>query len=156
MMVKINPLRFGVILLLLVLWPLGCSSVKPRAPEVSLSRLQVGEMNLSHANLLAVFRVYNPNLIALTLEQVDYSLTLNGIEVSSGSSVEPLTVAGQGYGELSVKLSAAYLDLLRTLNLAKKDKAINYSLRGNILVGGLGLVRVNFPLQQNGIIKLEK
>jgi LEA14-like dessication related protein len=145
-----------VILLALVLFPLGCSSVKPKAPEVSLSRLQVGELNLSHANLLAGFRVYNPNLIALTLEQVDYSLSLNGIQVSSGSSVEPLTVAGHGYGELSVKLSTAYLDLLRTINLAKKDKTLNYSLRGNILVSGLGLVRVNFPLQELGTIKIDK
>ena len=134
----------------------GCSGVRPQPPEVSLKRLQVAELSLSHANLLADLRIYNPNLIALTLEQFDYTLILNGIKVSSGHSLEPTTVASHGYGDLTVKLSAAYLDLLRLIQLDKQQKSFKYTLQGNIRVGGLGFVSVNYPLLQSGEIHIER
>lgn len=142
----------GVLLLLLLV---GCAAVKPKPPEVSLQRLQVGELNLSHASLLADLKIYNPNLIDLTLEEVEYNLKLNGIQVSSGRSTEPVSIASHGYGTLRVNLSAAYFDLLRFVNSAKKQKSFKYSIQGNIAVGGLGLVRVDFPLEAFGTIDIE-
>ena len=134
----------------------GCSGVRPQPPEVSLKRLQVAELSLSHANLLADLRIYNPNLIALTLEQFDYTLSLNGVKVSSGRSLEPTTVASHGYGDLTVKLSAAYFDLIRLVQLNKQQKSFKYTLQGNLQVGGLGFVSVNYPLQQSGEIHIER
>lgn len=143
----------GILLLVLLV---GCSAVKPKAPEVTLQKLQVGELSLSNATLLADLRIYNPNLIDLTLEKVEYRLKLNGIQISAGRSTEPVSIASHGYGTLRVNLSAAYFDLLRFVNSAKKQKSFNYSIQGNIAVGGLSLVRVDFPLEAFGTIDIQR
>lgn len=152
-MLRTNLIGCALIMFLLVA---GCSSVRPQPPDISLRRLQVGEITLSHANLLADLRIYNPNLMALTLEQVDYELFLNGMKISVGRSLEPTTVAGRDYGDVTVQLSAAYLDLFRLVQASKQQQEFKYSLLGNIQVSGLGLVTVDFPLQQVGTIRIER
>jgi len=146
----------GLLLLLLLLQLSGCAGIRPQPPEVSLSHLQVGEITLSHANLLAKLRIYNPNRIALTLEEVDYTLTLNGIRISTGRSIQPTTVAAQGHGNLTIQLNAAYLDIFRLVQASKDEKTLKYSLQGNIQVSGLGVMKVNFPLREMGEIQIEK
>jgi len=142
--------------LLLVLLLGACSGVRPLPPDISLSRLQVDAISLSHATLQAELRIYNPNLVALTLEQFDYTLSLNQVRISSGRSVEPTTIASRGYGDLTVKLSAAYLNLLRLIQESKQQTSVQYSLQGNIRVSALGMVTVNYPLLETGEISFER
>jgi len=144
------------LILLTVLLLSACSGVRPLPPDISLSRLRVDDISLSHATLQAELRIYNPNLIALTLEQFDYTLSLNQIRISAGRSIEPATIASHGYGELTVKLSAAYLDLLRLVQASKEQASFQYLLQGNIRVSGLGMVTVNFPLLETGEIRIER
>lgn len=147
---------FGGLIMILALTLSACSGIRPLPPEISLSRLQVDDISLSHATLQAELRIYNPNLVALTLEQFDYTLSLNQVRISTGRSLEPTTIASRGYGDLTVKLSAAYLDLLRLIQTNKKQKSFQYALQGNIRVSGLGLVTVNYPLLQAGEIRIEQ
>lgn len=44
-------------------------------------RLDVQNVTMSHVNLLADLRVFNPNEKALTMQGVDYTLHLEGIKV---------------------------------------------------------------------------
>ena len=147
---------FGGVILILALALSACSGVRPLPPEISLSRLQVDDISLSRSTLQAELRIYNPNLVALTLEQFDYTLSLDQVRISSGRSVEPTTIASRGYGDLTVKLSAAYLDLIRLVQLNKDQTSFKYTLQGNIQVGGLGFVSVNYPLRQVGEIRIER
>ena len=72
---------------LLFIIPLaGCSTINVIPPEVNLMKVDVQDVTLSHVNLLAELRVFNPNGSGVTIQGVNYTLHLEGIKVFSGRS----------------------------------------------------------------------
>lgn len=131
---------------------LSCTTMRPVAPEVSLLGIRIGELTLSHANLLANLRLYNANPVPLTIEAVDYSFFLNGIQIADGRTLAPVRIKAGDYGETVLRLSAGYLNLLQlTSNLKPEDK-IRYSLEGSVKVGGFRILDRTFPFKREGII----
>lgn len=150
-----NPLLRAVFCGFLLACLCSCASLRPDPPEVSLERLQVSDFTLSHATLLAGLRLYNPNSIDLTIERVNYSLSLNGIKVSSGQSLESVSLPANDYGDVTLRLSAAYLDLLRFIQTAQKGDLLNYSLLGEVEVAGMGFLNLTYPLKREGTIRFQ-
>lgn len=136
----------------LALW--GCALRPVEAPEVDLMNLQVTELTLTHANMLAGLRIYNPNSIALTVKDVEYTLELNGIRVSRGRSLKEVSVGAEQYGEIDLRLSSAYWDLLRLVGQAQNGENVRFDLRGRIRVGGLGLLSKTYDFSKEGEIPL--
>jgi LEA14-like dessication related protein len=139
----------------LLLVGLSACALKPVvAPEVSLADLQITELSLTHANLLAGLKIYNPNSVGVTIKQVDYTLSLNGIRVSSGQSAKEVSIGAEESGLLNLRLSSAYWDLLRILNQVQTGQTAKFALDGKVKVGGYGILGKTFEFNKEGDISL--
>jgi len=134
----------------------SCSTINTVEPEVNLMRVDVQDVTLSHVNLLADLRVFNPNDKALTIQGVDYTLHLEGVKVFSGKSNLSQTIAPQEYGRLILRLSSAYWDIIQLLNKLPNRSDVAFSMEGSILVGGNRLFAQRFSFAKQGIIPLQK
>ncbi len=133
----------------------SCAGINATPPEVNLLGLQVQDVTLSHVNLLADLRVYNPNERDMTVRGVNYVLHLNGIEIFSGRSSIETDINAQEYGTVSLRLSSAYWDMLQLLNNMHSNKDINFSMAGKIKVGGFGIFGKSYKFNKEGLIPFE-
>lgn len=140
---------------LLLILATACSAIRPEPPEINLQSLQVNELSLTHASLLAGLRLYNPNAVALTIKRVDLDLSLNGRPLTHGSSVESTEIAAHGESDLSLRLSSSYVQLLQFFATLQQKTDLSYRLTGNIDVGGLGILKRTFPIDNEGVISAE-
>jgi LEA14-like dessication related protein len=135
---------------------LSCTPFRPLPPEVSLTGLDIGGLTLSHADLNARLRVFNPNRLAVTIEQVDYTLLLDGIKISDGRSAMPIRIGAQQYGDLDMKLSASYLSLWQVVTGITSEEEVKFSLEGSVQIGGLRILNKTFPIHRQGTISLKE
>lgn len=147
-------LPLTVILLVFVFT--ACSTIDAVPPEVNLMRVDVQDVTLSHVNMLADLRVFNPNEKALTIQGVDYTLHLEGIRVFSGKSNLSQAIAPQEYGHVTLRLSSAYWDIIQLFNKLPNKSDVAFSMQGSILVGGSRLFAKRFTFDKQGIIPLQK
>lgn len=141
---------------ILILATSACSTIQAVPPEVNLMRIDVQDVTLSHVNLLADLRVFNPNDTPLTIQGVDYTLHLEGIKVFSGKSNLSQTVKPQDYGHLTLRLSSAYWDIIQLFNKLPNVTEVSFSMDGSIRVGKNRLFAQRFSFDKEGIIPLQK
>jgi LEA14-like dessication related protein len=134
---------------------LSCTAFRPVPPEVSLTGLDIESLTLSHADLNARLRVFNPNRLAVTIEQIDYTLLLDGIKISDGRSSMPTRIGAQQHGDLDLKLSASYLSLWQVVTGISAEEEVKFSLEGSVQIGGLRILNKTFPLHRQGTISLK-
>lgn len=142
--------------LLLAVTLSACSTLNAIPPEVNLMRVDVQDVTLSHVNLLADLRVFNPNDKSLTIQGVDYTLHLEGIKVFSGKSSLTQTIEPQEYGHLTLRLASAYWDIIQLFNKLPNKSDVAFSMQGSIRVGGNRLFAQRFTFDKQGIIPLQK
>ena len=142
--------------LLFVISLLSCSTINTIPPEVNLMKVDVQDVTLSHVNLLADLRVFNPNSNAVTIQGVDYTLHLEGIKVFSGKSNMTQTIKPQEYGFLTLRLSSSYWDIIQLLNKVPDKTDAAFSMQGSILVGESNMFAKRFSFNKEGVIPLQK
>lgn len=142
--------------LLLAVTLSACSTLNAIPPEVNLMRVDVQDVTLSHVNLLADLRLFNPNDKSLTIQGVDYTLHLEGIKVFSGKSSLTQTIEPQEYGHLTLRLASAYWDIIQLFNKLPNKSDVAFSMQGSIRVGGNRLFAQRFTFDKQGIIPLQK
>jgi len=142
--------------LLLVIPLSACSTINAVPPEVNLMRIDVQDVTLSHVNLLADLRVFNPNEKALTIQGVDYTLHLEGIKVFSGKSNLSQTIDPQEYGYITLRLASAYWDIIRLFNKLPAKSDVAFAMQGSIRVGGNRLFAQRYTFDKQGIIPLQQ
>ena len=142
--------------LLLAVTLSACSTLNAIPPEVNLMRVDVQDVTLSHVNLLADLRLFNPNDKSLTIQGVDYTLHLEGIKVFSGKSSLTQTIEPQEYGHLTLRLASAYWDIIELFNKLPNKSDVAFSMQGSIRVGGNRLFAQRFTFDKQGIIPLQK
>ena len=151
----IKTLFLSAVLLFMV--PLSsCSTINAIPPEINLMKVDIQDVTLSHVNLLAELRVFNPNEKAVTVQGVDYKLHLEGIKVFSGRSNLSQTVEPQKYGLLSLRLSSAYWDIIQLLNRLPDKSEVAFSMNGTIKVGESSIFAQRFSFDKQGVIPLQK
>ena len=146
----------SLIVLLPAITVCSCSSINAVPPEVNLMRVDVQDITLSHVNMLADLRVFNPNENAFTIQGVDYTLHLEGIKVFSGKSNLSQTIAAQEYGHLTLRLSSAYWDIVKLFNKIPNKSDVAFSMQGSIGVGGSRFFAKRFSFDKEGVIPLLK
>ena len=143
-------------LLFLVIPLSSCSTLNALPPEVNLMRVDVQDITLSHVNLLADLRVFNPNEMELTVQDVDYTLKIEGIKIFSGTSRLRQTIAPQEYSHLTLRLSSAYWDIIQLLNKLPNRSDVAFAMQGSILIGSSRLLAHRFSFDKQGIIPFQK
>jgi len=134
----------------------SCSSINAVPPEVNLMRLDVQNVTMSHVNLLADLRVFNPNEKALTMQGVDYTCTLKALRFLPKKSNLSQTIAPQEYGHLTLRLSSAYWDIIQLFNKLPNTSDVSFAMADSIRVGGSRLFAQRFSFAKQGLIPLQK
>ncbi len=134
----------------------SCSTINAIPPEVNLMRVEVQDVTLSHVNLLAEVRVFNPNEKGVTIQGIDYTLHLEGIKVFSGRNNLSQTIEPQEYGFLSLRVSSAYWNIIQLLNRLPNKTDVAFSMQGSIRVGGSSMFAQRFSFAKEGVIPLQK
>jgi len=148
---KIRDFLFGLIVALLLA---SCAAMQPVAPEINLMGLVVDEVTLSHVNMVASLRLFNPNAVTLQVQSVEYELELNRVKVSAGKSLRSLDIAPDDFGNLDLRLSSAYWDIFRFVNNLQQGEELDFRLTGKVRVGGLGIIGHTFNFDHEGKIPL--
>ena len=147
---------FLTTVLLFVIPLSSCSTINAIPPEVNLMGVEIQDVTLSHVNLLAEVRVFNPNEKAVTIQGVDYTLHLEGIKVFSGRNNLSKTIEPQEYGFLSLRVSSAYWNIIQLLNGLPDKTDVAFSMQGSIRVGGSSMFAQSFSFAKEGVIPLQK
>jgi LEA14-like dessication related protein len=118
-------------------------------------KVDIQDVTLSHVNLLADLRVFNPNEKGITIQGVNYTLHLEGIKVFSGRNNLSQTIEPQEYGLLTLRLSSAYWDIMQLLNKLPNKSEVAFSMQGTIRVGGSSMFAQSFSFDKQGVIPLQ-
>jgi LEA14-like dessication related protein len=145
---------FGLATVAFALLLCSCATMRPEPPEVSLFGLQLENLTLSHAILSADLNLYNPNDFAITVERVRYALALKDIRIAHGQSSQSVRIEPLGSGNLAVRLSSSYLNLLRISRQTQGEEEIPFAIEGEITIGGFGVLSRTIPFKEEGIIPL--
>ena len=103
------------------------------SPNVDLRAVQVVGLGFKNQTFLLSFEVANPNPFPLPIENVAYSLELDGQRFASGQTASEFTVPANGDTSFAISVE---LDLLRTspqlLSIARSagSRDIDYELQG--------------------------
>jgi LEA14-like dessication related protein len=134
----------------------SCSTINTIPPEVNLMALEVQDVTLSHVNLLADLRIFNPNKDPVTIQGVDYTLHLEGVKVFTGRSSFTQSIEPQEYGRVSLRLSSAYWNIIELLNRLPDREEVSFSMAGSIKVGESSLFAKRYSFTKQGMIPLHK
>ncbi|HCT53050.1 MAG TPA: hypothetical protein DF712_11380 [Balneola sp.] len=114
--------------------PLQRSGTFPviKAPKISASRLSVKDISFASADLELILNIDNPNAFGVSLSDMEYNITINGLESISGKSNNLIQIDEKSSGIISVPVSLNFIQLGRSAyNLIKSDQPLEYSLSGN-------------------------
>lgn len=147
--ISVAHLVAGIVLLLS-----ACASIRPIPPEVSLLSLQLENLTLSHAIMSADLSLYNPNDFPLDIQRAVYALTLDGIQVAKGQATKNVHIAAHDTGNLTLRLSSSYLNLLRIGRDSQQQQDIPFAIDGQVTLGGFGVLSRTVSFKEEGIIPL--
>ncbi len=133
----------------------SCAVIDPMPPEVSLQNLQLGNLSISHATLMATMQIYNPNQVPVTVEELRYSFSLNNVQVADSRIFQPIQLEAGGTTEGAVRLSTSYLRLLQLMASMREGTEMNYRIDGATRVGGWKVIDRTFPFKEEGVIPLD-
>jgi len=108
------------------------------APGVSLSDIEVTELDFRSQTFLLGFDVTNPNPFPLPVTSVSYGVELDGQRFATGKTQGSFVVPAHGDGEFAISVR---LDLLKSspqLLYTVRDAArgdVSYALKGSLGVG---------------------
>jgi LEA14-like dessication related protein len=148
-----RPLLFVLTLLSLVLL-VSCAVIRPSAPEINLASIKVTDLTLTNAELVAGFKVYNPNDTAITIKEVDYELTMGGVRVSRGRSIESVRIGALETGQVDMRLSSNYLDIIKVLSKVQNSGDMDFVLEGEVRYGVFGFSNLTYKFKKKGAIPI--
>jgi LEA14-like dessication related protein len=129
----------GLVTLLIALG--GCAALQGdlTAPDVALVGLHMGRGDGMNQTLLVDLVIKNPNKLALKFNAMSYRIRIEGRELVSGTSREPLEIAAGGTQKYTVPATISLMSgfgLMRDLMSKPKNK-IAYELNATLEPSGL-------------------
>ncbi len=117
--------------------PLKKSGTIPvvKTPKISASGLSVKNISFTKADLELELSIDNPNAFGVSLDDLNYTVDINGLKSISGSSNSAVDIQEKSTGSVKIPVSLNFLELGRTAyNLLTSDESLEYSLDGSTLL----------------------
>ncbi len=131
--------RIGVVAALLALGACAALRGDLAAPDVALAGLRMGQGDGMYQTLYVDLMISNPNSIALKFNAISYRIRIEGRDLVSGTSREPLEIPSGGVKKYTVPATIGLMSgfgLIRDLMNKPKNK-IAYELNATLEPGGL-------------------
>lgn len=132
----------------------SCAIIRPSAPEINLAGIKVTDLTLTNVELIARLKVYNPNDTAITIKEVDYELKIGGVKVSRGRSIEAVKIGALETGQLDMRLSSNYLDIVKVLGGVQNGADAAFVLDGEVRYGVFGLSNLTYKFKKKGVLPI--
>ena len=107
------------------------------APDVSLRKVTVTDLDFSSQTFLLGFDVVNPNAFPLPVSGVSYGVELDGQRFASGETASGFVVPAQGDGEFAISVELNLLKTAPQLLYIIRDgvhRDISYTLKGRFVI----------------------
>ncbi|NLW04916.1 MAG: hypothetical protein GX029_06795 [Pseudomonadaceae bacterium] len=132
----------------------------PRIPKFSLAGVEQKRLSLTGADLVVSVELDNPNAFDLLVNQLQYSLKLNGHSITSGGLADSIKVAADGKSkvDIPVNLSFGLSSVGVFYNLLKTGGDLDYELDLNSELGSSLPLLSSFPFdaKREGKVQLSK
>ncbi len=123
-------------------------------PKVELMNLNVKDVTFSHINYTANIRLYNPNLEALHVNFMDYTLYVNGIKLIDGAEQVDKKVGPHEEAVVPVRLSGSVLNVIRLVSSMQNAHQVDFEMKG-IVSGNDNAGRAfSLPFKEKGKLDL--
>lgn len=135
----------------------GCALLQAafQKPTLTFVRGSARDLSLEGATLDLVFRVDNPNGVALDLARVDYKLEVDGKAIVAGAPPTGVQIAARGSSELTLPATVRFAELADGIVAALSKPESTYRASGTVGVSTpIGVVEL--PLSAEGRFALPK
>jgi LEA14-like dessication related protein len=133
----------------------GCAYVKAalcnqfQRPDVAFQRIEAQNWSLDGVNLNLVFRVKNPNDLALEVAKVDYQLEVEGHRILRGSPNNGVSLPANGTRDLVFPARVRFLDVLPAVTAIFTRDALRWRASGTLgIQTPIGIL--DYPLSRSG------
>lgn len=132
---------------------IGCASqyMNLQEPKVELKDVTVKELGVEDAQLQFNFSVNNPNPVEVAVDEIEYSLKLNGKPFTDGILRENLKVGPQSSVVIPLPVSFKYKDFMNSLSDLLKKRKMDYQVDGSLHLGPLAV-----PYKKSGQFELKE
>jgi LEA14-like dessication related protein len=119
----------------------GCASLK--APTLQVDGIKMRDMGITGASLDITFRVRNPNPEKLTVDKLEYELSLNGQRLGRGYEAHGFELEGFAEEKITSQFDVNMLTLPLAVKNTIEDKDGEASVKGHFYVreGASGSLR---------------
>ena len=126
-------IQFLLVGLVFCVLGVGCSQhSRFISPKVELLNLNVKDVSFSHINYQAKIRLYNPNLEALKVDYMQYSLYINGIKLVDGAEQVSEEIGPHKEAVIPVRLSGSVLNVIRLISNMQNAKEVDFEMKGTV------------------------
>ncbi len=115
MRARLPIMRFLPVLFLLGLLSACASRPQLVAPELEAAGVRLQSVGLLQQQFLLTLRVYNPNMVPLPIEGIEYQFELGGRRMAEGETPVSFSIPAQESQEFDVRLRTNLLSSLRDL-----------------------------------------
>jgi len=116
----------------------ACSTLvtRPQPPVVSLESLRAEAVSPREARIVVSLALENTNDRDVSIDALDFSITVAEVPVASGALAAPLTLAARGGGRADIVVSTDFSALRSALDASLARRSIDYEITGNVSVEG--------------------
>lgn len=137
----------------------GCAYAKAalcsafQRPEVAFQRIEASRWSLEGVDLNVVFRVKNPNDLALEVAKVDYQLEVEGHRILRGSPNRGVSLPANGSRDLVFPARVRFLDVLPAVTAIFTRDTLRWRASGTLGVETpIGIL--DYPLTKSGHVQV--
>jgi len=130
-----------------------------KIPKISLEALKLKDLKLTGADLTLGVKLKNPNAFSMLLDNMKYSLDINGKSWVSGDASDDVQVAEKGENIIEIPISLNFLQIGRSVyKIVAGDEDLSYNFGGNLdLATSIPLLgQINLPFDRSGSIKVSR
>ena len=125
-------------LALVASFPAACATLRPtlQPPVVSLESLRIESAVEGRTRIALTLALDNPNELSVTLDALDFALTIADMPVASGALGAPLTLPALGTSRAQLDVSTSLAALRSALDASLVRGSIDYELAGAAVIAG--------------------
>lgn len=130
-----------------------------KLPSISLHAIKLNRLTLTGADFNIGIKVDNPNTWSVLLNNLDYTLNINGSQWIKGKTTNQVNIPSKQNNIINIPLSLSFLEIGSSVySLISNGKGLNYSLTGSAKLGSSleMLGQFDLPFNKSGYIDILK
>ena len=131
----------------------------PRAPDISLTGIDVKKLGLAGAKVVIGANIENPNAFGVDINKLIYNLSINGKRWVKSDIGKTISLDGKGSSTLTIPLELNFLEMGSSLyQMLTQSKGMNYNLTGDMKFDADHplLKGVDAPFTKKGTVEITK